>query len=171
MTDPSRFKDQCPLLARLSQTEIQDKAGALLSDIIAALPLDATIDKGLAISCLFTTLLHLTIRCNQYRKYPFLLWKLTLKFNRAGYLDECAAFLNADPGSLDRGSSGNSESAPAFSPVSYTQVPFWYVKDPWPVCKRFEPKNMCHILPLQCRRLFSEAPRGCKRQGWPSCLA
>ena len=95
---------EAPVIVQLSQARVQHAAGHLLTQIISALENDDGLDKVLALTSLLTTMLHMTARCDIYKKFPYTLWKLTKTHNIGGYLDECAAFLEKSTAELDKGS-------------------------------------------------------------------
>ena len=99
-------EDDVPSLVRISKANVQRAAGRLLADIIGAFPHDPMLNTVLAIHSLLTTMLHLGGRCSQYVRYPYLLWRLTTKYNSAEHLQACVAFLDTDPAQLDPGSCG-----------------------------------------------------------------
>ena len=104
VTSKKRDSTETPLVVDLTTTNIVDEASAVFAQILTAFSHDTNLDRVLALQALLTTFVHISGRCQQYQRYPYLLWKLTRQHNALHLLDECSTFLETPPEDLDPGS-------------------------------------------------------------------
>ena len=132
-----------PPLVDLSTMKVIDEAVVELIAMLSKLATDATLNLVMAVSALLTTLLHLVARCLQYQRYPYTLWRLTQTHNPASYLDDCAAFLAAEPSTLDQGFLPSH--LPPKQPPRRTTIFLFFVHSAW---------GLGCFAVLQCSRLY-----------------
>ena len=93
-----------PTVVRIGKSSLLQNAANLYVDLIVSFAADPLLDKCLALTSMSTTLLHIAGRLEQYKDYPYCLWKMCQAFNADTYLDECSQFLQNPPEALDAGS-------------------------------------------------------------------
>jgi hypothetical protein len=89
-----------PTLVRLGKGDVQAETSKLTQEIISLLRNDPALDTLDTLIAFLTTQGHINIRFQIYLEYPTMLWKLTKKFNRTGYMQE---FLEEPEKNLDAG--------------------------------------------------------------------
>jgi len=111
----SKQDGRLPMLVRLARGEVQDKTMEHLEKLLdnmftsgedASTPVtvvDGDLDVLLALENLLTTECHIIIRYREYAKYPFLIWKMSERWNPLGCPAECEELLNTNDSDLDAG--------------------------------------------------------------------
>ena len=92
-----------PIIIRLARGEVQNKTLQHLGPLLRSLTMDPDLDVLLALESLFVTQIHIQIRFDQYARFPYQLWRLSMRWNPVGCAVACEEFLDMDDGQLDGG--------------------------------------------------------------------
>lgn len=98
-----QLRDEQPLLVKLAQGVVGAAVSSDLNRLLRQLHLDPDLDQGAAVAVLLAEAMDLCLRFGEYLAWPFAAWKLSSKYNPAGYIPACMDFLEMPPDKLDVG--------------------------------------------------------------------
>ena len=92
-----------PLLVTLAKGRVASVVEEDLVRVLGKLHLDPDLDVAACSSLLFATASEISMRFEQYERWPYAAWALCKEFNQDGYIQACLSFVEMDQARLDNG--------------------------------------------------------------------
>ena len=92
-----------PIMVMLGKGRAQKAASGDFARVVKNMHMDSELNITEAVFNLFITSLHIIIRFQMYKEYPYRLWKLCSEWNSTGFVSAIEDFLNEESGRLDAG--------------------------------------------------------------------
>jgi len=92
-----------PSVVRIVNGEAHGSISDRLGHLLGVMHRDPNLELGPATGGLLATACEITLRLNEYLKYPFLLCRMCRLWYTSSFLYECQTFVNADAATLDVG--------------------------------------------------------------------